>query len=90
MTSTGTKVIAFELGLLIPSVTWIPYDGLPWTMPQIPRATPPLAYRAAGLLASIALAVGIVQRLGPPWNGWLWPVEHPTRARRDVTVIERR
>lgn len=53
MTSTGTKVIAFELGLIIAILTWIAYDGLPWSRPQAPAATSQIADQAVGMVAPV-------------------------------------
>ena len=53
MTSTGTKVIAFELGLVIAILTWIAFDGLPWAKPQKPLVIPEITDQSLGLVSPI-------------------------------------
>ena len=52
-TSTGTKVIAFELGLVIAILTWIAFDGLPWSKPQEALVLPEITDQSVGLVSSI-------------------------------------
>ena len=52
-TSTGTKVIAFELGLVIAILTWIAFGGLPWSKPQEALVLPEITDQSVGLVSSI-------------------------------------
>jgi hypothetical protein len=63
MTSTGAKVIAFELGLVIAILTWIAFDGLPGTKPQKPLVIPEVADLSVGMVSP---ALQTVQRQDDP------------------------
>ena len=52
-TSTGLKVIAFELGLIIAILTWIAFDGLPWSKPPQALVLPEITDQSVGLVSSI-------------------------------------
>ncbi|MEO8044240.1 MAG: hypothetical protein ABI674_04985 [Spartobacteria bacterium] len=82
MTSTGTKVIAFELGLIIAILTWIAYDGLPWAKPQKPLVIPEITDQSVGFISP---NYQLAQRQGEPVD---YPADDPGadqwRAQGDV------
>jgi hypothetical protein len=57
MTSTGAKVIAFELGLVIAILTWIAFDGIPGTKPQKPLVIPEVADLSVGMVSPVLQTV---------------------------------
>lgn len=46
-------MIAFELGLIIAILTWIAFDGLPWSKPQEALVLPEITDQSVGLVSSI-------------------------------------
>ncbi len=53
MITTGAKVIAFQLGLVIAILTWIAFDGLPWSRPQEALVIPEITDQSVGLVSPI-------------------------------------
>ncbi len=70
MTSTGTKIIAFELGFIIAILTWIAFAGLPGTKQQQTSVIPEATDQSVGLVSPVYQPG---QRRGEPVD---FPADH--------------